>query len=354
MSASPPRDRFLEKVPLFCRDVLDREPQTVERLGGKARTVARVGFDDGSTAIVCRRDQVSRAELEANVLRDLRRYGAPTPRLVARRDGWLMQEDLGHNRLSEHLVPSDRDTCRAWLERAAESLIRLQAAGSAAGLQNLVAPIGRREGWTENLVAAPDAVAGWTGLPVPDFDRQSVDLVLRSADRRFIKWDARPGNAIATRNGDLFWFDFEHCGCRDPLDDLAWLLCDEYVPDDPAFETELLPMVLPFLAPRRPAHAARRYLATFGVLHSCIRLNLIHGQKDALGDWLDEARCRRLDTIGCTPEAVIRVARRAARWADGEPALRSLTPWFLDIAAAVPGGSRGVVADRGLALRPAA
>jgi len=47
----------------------------------------------------------------------------------------------------------------------------------------------------------------------------------------FIRWDARPANAVRDRTGRVWWFDFERSVCHWPLDDVIWLLCDETIPE---------------------------------------------------------------------------------------------------------------------------
>ena len=75
------------------------------------------------------------------------------------------------------------------------------------------------------------------------------------------------------------WIDWEHCGCRDPLDDLVSLLCDEYTPDWPDVEGRLLAHFLPAFVGGSSTDDASDYLATFGALHSCVRLALILEEK---------------------------------------------------------------------------
>ena len=57
---------------------------------------------------------------------------------------------------------------------------------------------------------------------------------------RFIKWDGRLGNAAARADSSVAWFDWEHCGARAWLDDVAWLLGDEYAGATTASEGHLL------------------------------------------------------------------------------------------------------------------
>ena len=129
----------------------------------------------------------------------------------------------------------------------------------------------------------------------------------------------------------MAWFDWEHCGCRHPLDDVVWLLCDEYTPDLPKVEERLIGRILPWFLNGSAQDVAYDYLMTFGALHGAMRLSLILTEK-ADGPWWDPARCLDLDSVGVTSEMALRLCRRSARWA----ARGSLTPelgnWFEEVA----------------------
>ncbi|MBI4182481.1 MAG: phosphotransferase [Proteobacteria bacterium] len=279
----------------------------------------------GRSVIATRRRTPQRAELEAQVLRALRGQGAPVPAVLAYDGDWLIQEDLGRRRLSQALAAAAPGEGERWLDTALAGLAATQRAGRAAGLARRVVVIGARPDWIRTLIGGPERLAGHLGLPAPALDAEALGAALAVRAPRFIKWDARPGNAIAGDDGRLSWFDFEHCGCRNPLDDLAWLLGDEYVPDWPEAEARLLGKWLPGFAPE--PRAGLEYLMTFGVFHMCVRLALILSNKGE-DPWWDWDYCLAGDKVGVVREAAVRTAGRAARWAAAAPLAAVLSPWL--------------------------
>ncbi|NJO37438.1 MAG: hypothetical protein HC871_07225 [Rhizobiales bacterium] len=162
----------------------------------------------------------------------------------------------------------------------------------------------------------PVVISQELGLPAPVLDRGALLERVRIRKPRLIKWDARCGNAILRDDGTIAWFDWEHCGRRNRLDDLIWLLGDEYTPDLPEAETALLPAHLPVFADDLSVEEAKGYVAAMGSLHSCVRIGLILENKDD-DDWWDWAYCLKRDKVGVTLEAVRRLCARGARWPDG-------------------------------------
>ena len=164
-------------------------------------------------------------------------------------------------------------------------------------------------------------------MPAPPLDEPALVELIAIDRPEFIKWDARPGNAIARGDGAVAWFDWEHCGARNRLDDVAWLLGDEYTPDLPAAEDRLLAGYLGALEEPWPVERAREYLWTYGSLHACVRLGLILYNRGE-GPWWDAGYCLERDKVGVTLEAAERLCGRAARWAAGTHLLAPLGPWF--------------------------
>lgn len=98
---------------------------------------------------------------------------------------------------------------------------------------------------------------------------------------------------------------------RNRLDDLAWLLADEYNVDNEAAEGHLLDRHLDKFKDEHDADATFEYLMVYGTLHMCVRLGLIldhkvnnkggrkgHGENE--GDWWDAKYCLSGDKIGVT------------------------------------------------------
>jgi hypothetical protein len=150
-----------------------------------------------------------------------------------------------------------------------------------------------------------------------------------------VKWDARPGNALIVNDGaddgGVAWIDWEHCGARDALDDLAWLLCDEYMPDHVGLESALLKRFLPLFAiqSKRSPEDALVYLSRFGSLHTCMRLLLVLKHKGD-GAWWSAEACERTDRVGVTAQAARRLCARGARWSGRWPGGDRMSQFFSD------------------------
>jgi hypothetical protein len=210
-----------------------------------------------------------------------------------------------------------------------------QRAAEKAGLAKRVAPIGASAEWLTGLLATPGRVAAQLDLPDPGIGALITPEQLAPRQYSFVKWDARPGNALLVEEGadegGVGWVDWEHCGARDALDDLAWLLCDEYMPDDAGLESILLKRYLPLFAlqSKRSPEDALVYLSRFGSLHSCMRLSLILKFKGE-GPWWNPEICERTDRVGVTAQGAQRLCKRGARWARRCPGGERLSKFFLD------------------------
>ena len=285
-----------------------------------------------------RRRTDQRAALEVEVLRALFDAGAPVPRVLAFDGTWLVQEDLGARRLSQVLAGATEAETERRLDPALFALARVHGAGRIAGLERRVVAIGNTADWLHRLIAAPERLGARLGLGAPTLDRDALAAWLTVDRPRFIKWDARPGNAAVTGDGVVAWFDWEHCGCRSPLDDLAWLLGDEYTPYWPAVEDRLLDRYVPAFAAVSDPEAARGYLGAFGTLHMCVRLALIVANKGD-GPWWDAEYCLAHDKVGVTQEMARRTCERAGIWSRRSPLTAPLGPWLAAVAARVGGGA---------------
>ena len=211
--------------------------------------------------------------------------------------------------------PGERSRCRARREARDASSRDRPTHGLAAALDRDADAVGR-----------PSRADG-TGRP-----RGGTLDLLHIRTPHFIKWDARPGNAIARRDRTVAWFDWEHCGARNQLDDVAWLLADEYVPDWAAVEHELLGRYLDRFAGESGIDQAADNLAAFGTFHMCVRLGLIVRHKSD-GSWWDREYCLSRDKVGVTLEAARGTCAKAARWAERTPLTEDLVPWFEAVAA---------------------
>jgi hypothetical protein len=315
-----------------CRSLIGAEPSKIEYPGGNSRCSARALVGQTSY-IVTRRKHAARAELEAGVLRELRAAGAPVPAVLAFDGEWLIQQDIGTQRLSAALSAADLRRAGDAAAQAAAGLLLCQRAAEQAGLGQRVAPIGVQRNWLDSLLSIPGRVADQLGLPDPDIGSVIAPEQLLPRQLAFVKWDARPGNAVLVNDGldgsAVGWIDWEHCGARDALDDLAWLLCDEYMPDHVGLEAALLKRFLPLFAlhSKRLPEDALVYLSRFGSLHTCTRLFLVLKHKGE-GAWWSPEACERTDRIGVTAQAARRLCSRGARWAGRWPGGERMSQFF--------------------------
>lgn len=328
-AGDPPPEAFAAEAIEQCRLLLGIEVDRLEWPGGRDRQSLRARLP-GQAVIVTRRPSVRRAELEAHVLRVLERRGAPVPALLAASGAWLIQEDVGAFRLSAALNAGDPALGEEALEAGLAALRLLQEAGRDAGLERRVAVIGAGRDWLARLIDQPRRIGQRLGLMAPPLDGERLMRLLMPELPCFIKWDARPANAALDLHGHLGWFDWQFCGCRDPLDDMAWLLTDEFVPLWPQIEGRLIERHLVAFAGHRGASDALIYLRSFGTLHMLQRLGLIIDSKGE-GPWWRWSSCLTEDKVAVTRQAVERLCKRAALWCTEAPALSGLAPWLNEL-----------------------
>jgi hypothetical protein len=317
-----------------CRSLIGADPTRIEYPGGASRCSVRAVAGERSV-IVTRRKHSTRAELEAGVLRELRAAGAPVPEVLAYDGEWLIQQDLGQQRLSAALQTANLQSAADTVAQAAAALLLCQRAAQQVGLAQRVAPIGVSREWLASLLSIPARLARQLDLPDPGFADAVAPEQIRPLQLSFVKWDARPGNAMQVEQGaddlGIRWIDWEHCGARDALDDLVWLLCDEYMPDHVGLETALLERFVPLFAlmSGRSPDGALLYLSRFGVLHTCMRLHLVLSHKGD-GAWWSPEACMRTDRIGVTAHAARRLCSRGARWARRLPGGGRMNQFFAE------------------------
>ena len=354
-SAEPPAVRARSDEQDFATAAVERvhsllgaRVEALEWPAGRGHDSLRARLPGGSV-IVTRRPSLRRAELECFVLRALKARQAPVPALLAAEGQWLIQEDLGGLRLSVALNGGDPRAGELALDAALGALSRIHEAGRAAGLEQQVVALGATRDWLLRLIDLPRRLGDHLGAAAPALETERLLRVLTPERPLLIKWDARPANAALADDGrsdDLAedgdpeadgermrepprigWYDWEHCGCRNPLDDMAWLLCDEFVPVWPEIESRLIERHLFAFAAGRPASEALIGLRSFGTLHMTQRLALIVDRKGE-GPWWRWSRCLERDHIGVTAQAASRLCQRAALWAEEAPLLSGLAPWF--------------------------
>ncbi len=326
--AADARPGFHAAMDRLCRGLLGAGVRDIDFPGGAYRNTCRLHLTDGRVVMASRRATAARARLEERVLHHLHRAGAPVPAPLAFNGLVLLQEALPGQRLSEALRDADRGTARAALSGALHSLAELHRIASRAGLDQAVPPIGAQPDWLVTLLDRPAVIGAHLGLPCPPYDTTAAWDLLYLLQPRFVKWDARPGNAMRDGSGAVRWFDWEHCGARHRLDDMVWLLCDEAVPDDcEDLEEELIATHLDAFRDGRPPEEAHEYLRLYGVLHSCVRLGRLLDAAQH-GGWpqADEVLARPYP--GAARAEAQRLCRRAARWARQGTIMAPLSDWF--------------------------
>ena len=305
----------------ICHAAFGRLPDAIAKPGGDSRktVIIRIG---ARPFAVSNRGSEGRAGLEALILRNLVGTGL-VPRLVFAKGTYVVQEYIAGKRLSVVLDEATPNEARTLLAQAARGLAVLQEAAVRKGIVGQVPKIGDHQGWLEDLMDMPSHLAKRFHLEVPALDRKAILRHIQVDRFQFVKWDARPGNAIVTEQGKIVWIDWEHCGRRQAPDDLVWLLADEWAPDIADIETELLSL---FLGPHSVQEASAEVGFTImATLHSFIRLDLILSRKGD-GPWWDHDTCRAADHIGVTKMHAQRVLSKAARWASSNQTMSVLTP----------------------------
>jgi len=304
---------------MICKAHMGAEPVSIRYPGGEDRKTVVATVDDREI-VVTKRTSASRAALEACVLGGLGGQSG-VPKLLGHSGQFVLQSLLEGTRLSEALElagPQDRQTL---LVTAGTVLIDLQSQANSNALIEQVPKIGVRDGWHHDFAHSPDRLAEAIKAPAPDFDLETSVAIISERFSSFVKWDARPGNALVDGSGRVGWFDWEHCGVGSAEDDLVWLLADEWSPNVPEAEFQLLKL----LAKTHGVDfkALTRRFQTKAVLHSMIRLGLIFRRKGD-GPWWSAKSALQNDRVGVSVAHVRRVVTRADRWAAGHVHLRGL------------------------------
>ncbi|WP_416899721.1 MAG: phosphotransferase [Minwuia sp.] len=323
----------IEQAERLITEILGRPPDSHSRPTGSSARAIR--FVSGNESVIASlRPSEQRARLEAEVLTRLSEADAPVPGLVARRGAWIFQQDLGGRRLTEALWDAGADQ-QALMTAALQSLAAIHAAAAGSGIAGRLATLGASEAWRQGFAGMPARLGAGAGLPPPAFDMETAARLLTPRRTALVKWDARPANAMLCDDGAIRWFDWEHCGVRDPLDDAGWLLGDEFAPADGPGVNEALAALAPETSDGE-RHAAEQYLLCFGTLHMSVRLALILTKRAEKGGWRDWQEVLSQDKVGSTAAAFRRTANRAGDWAGRSAVLAPLSPWFHDLAAGCP------------------
>ncbi|NND90787.1 MAG: phosphotransferase [Granulosicoccus sp.] len=321
------RERVLRRA---TEQLLREKVAGVEYPGGKSRESYTMLLESGDSIIATRRDTLQRARLEVRTLTALNKHHAPVPELLANNHSLiLLQQKIEGQRLSAALKDADSTRQSSLLSQALTSLNIIQVAATQEYLETLVTVRGESDRWLGALIERPSIIGEYLKIPAPELDRTGLIERLRIRTPRFVKWDTRPGNALVEKSGRVVWFDWEHAGKRNRLDDVAWLLCDEFVPNNPVVEESLLTEFVDKFSDSLADQQPLDYLMAYGTFHMVVRLGLI--LKHAQGEWWDLDHCIANDKVGITLECAQRICARGARWSAACPLTAPLSDWFVEV-----------------------
>lgn len=327
------RDKITpEMIARLCEVHFSEKVEKVTAPGGKGRDSMRVHFAR-RTIIATERKYPGRMRMEAEILRRLNAGGAAVPRYLGDAEGVFFQEDIGGRRLSVELAALGGQDRLEIAGRAMASLGNIHEVGQTAGLADMVPALGAEASWLRAMIGNAAKVSLRLNIPPPVLDTPALAAALREPSDSFLKWDARPGNASIGEDGRVYWFDWEHAGKRQGMEDFAWLAGDEFWPLGPDQVVDLLKGLLP--ENRRAGDI--RYLGLFITFHIVQRLGIIRARFDKSG-WADPARAMRYDRIGVDGDLIRRLCRHGTGWAGRDPLSRPMADWFVSCAETLNGG----------------
>ena len=330
-SSKKRKPKFDQELAAKCERLIGSRVASMEYPGGNSRESVRLLLKRGAPVYVSIRSRKQRADIERLVLKTASRAGANVPKLLGS-DGhkMLIQEEIPGVRLSQAVHKRSDKTVFRYLDNALDSLAKIQKVGSQHGLDEKLPRLGDTHEWLVGLLDRPAVLGRFFEIPAPRPELQSLEFLLAIREPRFVKWDSRPGNAIARSDGEVYWIDWEHSGVRNRLDDMVWLLADEFVPNLPDVETTLLDKYLPIFADDLSLDQARQYFFSLGVFHLVVRMGLIFKYKED-GPWWSYEKCLMRDKAGVTLKNALRICERGERWAAQNKDTLVLSQWFKDI-----------------------
>ena len=309
-----------------AEQAMSEEVVRVSFPGGESRNAIRCELASGQTVLASRRRNSQRRRHEIGISTALSEADAPAPRVLGVVDGVLVQEDLGDHRLNIALAEmQDEATREALVMAALESLARCKAAISQASIVQELPVKGKGFRWRSALAAVPTVLARMLDLRPPPDRSDPIAALLAVPEPRFVKWDARPGNAMVDEHGHVRWFDWDHAGLRNSVDDLVWLVCDEYVDLSADAEDAVLDRMVPGFG---AGEDWSDYVRVMGAVHFSVRLHMILEHRLKSGKWWDFDYCCRTDRIGITQECALRTAQRALRWTRYVEQTKPLSDWY--------------------------
>ena len=277
------------------------------------------------------RKNIEHAELEAEALKRISKVKGPVPKLINSSKNWLVQEYIAGDRLSSVINTENKDLCSDLIYRGISSLIHLQEIAKNIHLFKSAKPVCISKYWKELEVNALGSISELTQLSLPNIDRNKIIDVLTINPYSFVKWDARPGNAILGIEQQIVWIDWEHSGLRAGIDDLIWFLSDEWVGLEPKIELEMISEFINFFNKQELSVLPEKYLRVFGTTHMCGKLFAIIKHQKRIKKWKDRNFCLNFELMGVTLQESQNLATKAARWAGQDELTKPLVPWLRNL-----------------------
>lgn len=317
------------QVAEVSKKLFGRRPKRMAFPGGKSRYSFLVDLGDEAW-IFAKRDKMADAQMEARVLQSLSSTGV-TPAFKAISEQWTVQEYVPGERLPVALDRMDKMADREKLvSQALDALLKIQHEGQTNGLAHALPKIGSDVNWFLNGVEAAKRFAKRIDVTPPKLDEIALAEAMVTERDEFIKYDARPGNVLMD-GGRMVWFDWEDCGRGKAVEDLAFVLFDEWMPLDADAEARLIETYLPQFQRSFSTDAAHRHLVLYGTVHMMERMRMCLKYKIRDDGWWDRNACLAGDKVGNTSQEMARLSARILRYADIYPETRGYMDWVNEI-----------------------
>lgn len=318
-------DRTLQ-VSELSQKVFGKLPNRVAFPGGKTRAAFIADMGD-KRYVFAKRENAKDAQLEGIILRNLGATGH-VPKLKSVMNDWVVQEFIAGIRLPVLIDQTEDMKVREDLvSNSLESLVHIHEAAHDVNLQHRMPKVGTADNWLWNRTGAAKRISRSIGIKPPELDRERLVKLMDVKRDEFVKWDARPGNAMVSETG-VIWFDWEDCGRSKALDDLAFVLCDEWTALDADAETRLKDRYFPLFNKTLSYDQGFEYLHLFGITHMVLRLRMAQKLFARKDEWWDREYCLQGDKVGVTATEFTRLIHRGKRWAEHTNEWKSLIPWL--------------------------
>ncbi len=281
--------------------------------GGRLRGSLRAYLKDRSIIVTCREDP-ERNDHETGILQQLSKYCDDVPVILGRTGPLIFQSDVGKNRLNRAIHatrdPAEKEELAG---KAVQGLLNIQRAAEKTNLRDSLPHLGETRSWVKHFVTVASRFAHDMRLDDPGIDVSALGEAMMQPPARFVKWDARCGNAALDETGQMRWFDLEYSGMRHGAEDLAWLIADESWPLDGEMMTALIQDILTE-EDTDNVEEYMEYLEQYSALHAIQRLRLIVQTARRRG-WVGRIEAIKYDKVGADPRMAESLAERGAYFA---------------------------------------